>query len=98
MLWQAFREINRASSMAQRSIILPPGAPRAHRDALRTAVTRLKTDKAFQADAQKSVNFVPDFTVGAAAEKIVAASTKLSPEVLKFLDGYLKKVTTKKSN
>ena len=98
MLWQAFREINRASSMAQRSIILPPGSPRAHRDALRAAVTRLKTDRTFRDDALKTVNFVPDFTVGAAAEKIVAASTKLSPEVLKFLDGYLKKVTTKKSN
>jgi hypothetical protein len=33
--------------------------------------------------------------VGAAAERILAASTKLSPPVLKFLDGYLKKVTGK---
>ena len=98
MLWKAFREINRASSMAQRSVILPPGAPRAHRDALRAAVTRLKTDKGFRDDALKSVNFVPDFTVGAAAENILKITSKMTPQVKTFLDGYLKKVTGKRTN
>lgn len=98
ILWQTFREINRASSMAQRSVILPPGAPKAARDALRAAVTKLNDDPGFRADSLKTVNFVPQFAVGAEAEKILAASTKLSQPVLGFLKDYIAKVEGRKSN
>ncbi|MEE8334049.1 MAG: hypothetical protein V3R85_09390 [Alphaproteobacteria bacterium] len=94
-LWQVFREINRAGSMAQRSVILPPGSPKVARDALRAAVLKLNTDPTFRADALKTVNFVPSFDVGAAGEKILAASTKLSQGTLDFLKGYLEKVDKK---
>lgn len=97
-LWDVFREVNRAGSMAQRSIILPPGSPKAARDALRAAVHRLNKDATFRADATKTVNFVPVFDVGSAGEKIMKASIKLSDSTLKFLKGYIAKADKKKSN
>ena len=97
-LWNVFREVNRAGSMAQRSIILPPGSPKAARDALRAAVHKLNKDAGFSADAMKTVSFVPVFEVGPAAEKILAASTNLSAGTLKFLKGYIAKVDAKKTN
>jgi tripartite-type tricarboxylate transporter receptor subunit TctC len=97
-LWEVFREVNRAGSMAQRSIILPPGSPKAARAALRAAVHKLNKDATFRADAMKTVNFVPVFDVGPAGEKILAASTKLSAGTLKFLKSYIAKVDAKKTN
>ncbi|MDA0652166.1 MAG: hypothetical protein O3C49_02675 [Proteobacteria bacterium] len=96
ILWKAFREVNRSSSMVQRSLLLPPGSPKAAIDALRKAVVALNSDPDFARDAQKTVNFVPNYDVGAAAEKLTKVSTSLSPEVIEFLKGYIAKVTTKK--
>lgn len=92
MLWKVFREVNRSSSMVQRSIVLPPGSPKAAVTALRKAVTALNDDPAFAKDALKTVNFVPNYDVGKQAEKLLKASTHLSPDVVAFLKGYLAKV------
>ena len=94
-LWDVFREVNRAGSMAQRSIILPPGSPKAAIAALRAAVHKLNKDPGFKADATKTVNFVPLFDVGPAAEKIMKASIKLTKPTLDFLRGYIAKVDKK---
>jgi len=98
MLWKVFREVNRASSMVQRSIVLPPGSPKAAIDALRKAVIALNDDPDFAKDALKTVNFVPEYDVGKQAEKLLKASTQMSPDVIEFLKGYLDKVTTKKKS
>lgn len=98
IMWKTFREVNRASGMVQRSIVLPPGSPKAALTALRKAVTALNDDPQFAKDSLKTVNFVPRYDVGEKAEKILKASIKMSPEVLTFLKGYIAKVTTKKSN
>ena len=47
-MWNVFREVNRAAAMAQRSIIMPPGSPKASRDALRAAVLKLNKDPGLQ--------------------------------------------------
>ena len=94
-LWEAFREVNRAGSMAQRSVILPPGAPKAAIAALRAAVHKLNKDPAYKADANKTVSFVPQFDVGPAAEKIMKASIKITKPTLEFLKGYIAKVDKK---
>jgi len=94
-LWEAFREVNRAGSMAQRSVILPPGAPKAAIAALRAAVHKLNKDSAYKADANKTVSFVPRFDVGPAAEKIMKASIKITKPTLEFLKGYIAKVDKK---
>ena len=94
-LWDVFREVNRAGSMAQRSIILPPGAPKAAVSALRAAVHKMNKDPAYKADALKTVSFVPAFIVGAAAEKVLKASTVISKPALDFLKGYIAKVDKK---
>ncbi len=97
MMWKVFREVNRASGMVQRSIVLPPGSPKAAIDALRNAVTRLNDDPVFAKDAQKTVSFVPNYDVGEKAEKILKASIKLSPDVIEFLKKYVEKVSKTKS-
>jgi tripartite-type tricarboxylate transporter receptor subunit TctC len=97
MLWKAFREVNRAGAMVQRGVFLPPNSPKAALEALRAAVRKLNKDPAFAKDAMKTVNFVPEYDVGAAAEKLMRASTKLSPDVVKFLKEYVAKVTKTKS-
>ena len=94
-LWQAFREVNRAGSMAQRSVILPPGAPKAAVAALRAAVHKLNKDPGYKSDANKTVSFVPRFDVGPAAEKIMKASIKITEPTLEFLRGYIAKVAKK---
>jgi len=96
MLWKAFREVNRSSSMVQRSLLLPPGSPKAAIKALRKAVVALNSDPEFAKDAQKTINFVPNYDVGAAAENLTKVSTSLSPDVIEFLKGYIAKVTKKK--
>lgn len=94
--WNIFREVNRAAAMAQRSIIMSPESPKASRNALRDAVLKLNKDPGFRADALKSVNFVPFYDVGSAAENILAASAKLSPSTVEFLTDYIAKVEKKK--
>ena len=94
-LWQAFREVNRAGSMAQRSVILPPGAPKAAVAALRAAVHKLNKDPGYKSDANKTVSFVPRFDVGPAAEKIMKASIKITEPTLEFLRGYIATVAKK---
>ena len=98
IMWKTFREVNRASSMVQRSIVMPPGSPKAALVALRKAVTALNGDAQFAKDSLKTVSFVPQYDVGEKAEKITKASIKLSPDVITFLKGYIDKVTSKKSN
>ena len=97
MLWRVFREVNRAGGMVQRGILLPPKSPKAALAALRKAVHGLNKDKEFARDAMKTVSFVPKFDVGPAAEKLMKASTKLSPDVIEFLKAYVAKVSKTKS-
>ncbi len=97
MLWKVFRETNRAGGMVQRSIMLPPKSPKAALEALRKAVHGLNKDAEFARDAMKTVSFVPKFDVGPVAEKLMEASTKLSPDVVKFLKEYVAKVSKTKT-
>ncbi|MBT3535544.1 MAG: hypothetical protein HN478_16815 [Rhodospirillaceae bacterium] len=98
IMWKVFREVNRASGMAQRSIVMPPGSPKAALMALRKAVHGLNNDPQFAKDSMKTVSFVPQYDIGAVAERITKASIKLSPDVITFLKGYVDKVTSKKTN
>ena len=95
IMWKVFREVNRASGMAQRSIVMPPGSPKAALSALRAAVHKLNKDPEFAKDSKKTVNFVPQYDIGETAEKIMQASSKLSPDVITFLKGYVAKVQKK---
>ncbi|MDC0033794.1 hypothetical protein OAJ57_04445 [Alphaproteobacteria bacterium] len=95
IMWKVFREVNRASGMAQRSIVMPPGSPKAALSALRAAVHKLNKDPQFAKDSKKTVNFVPQYDIGETAEKIMQASSKLSPDVITFLKGYVAKVQKK---
>jgi len=95
IMWKVFREVNRASGMAQRSIVMPPGSPKAALSALRAAVHKLNKDPQFAKDSKKTVNFVPQYDIGETAEKIMEASSKLSPDVITFLKDYVAKVQKK---
>ncbi len=97
MLWKAFREVNRVGSMTQRAILMPPKSPKEALTALRNAVTALNKDPEFAKDAMKTINFVPSYDVGAAAERMLEVSTKISPDVIEFLRGYIAKASKPKS-
>ena len=45
-------------------IVMPPGAPQAAVDALRTAIARVNADKAYAEEAEKTFGFVPQWAAG----------------------------------
>ncbi|MDP6109624.1 MAG: hypothetical protein QGF71_06060 [Rhodospirillales bacterium] len=93
--WKALRSILRFAGSAIRTLVLPPGSPKASVDALRQAVTSLAKDPIYAADAKKSIGFVPRFRVGADAEELIRVSTRLEPDVVEFLKGYVAKARKK---
>lgn len=97
MLWKAFRQVNRAAGMVQRAILLPPKSPQAALASLRKAVVGLNRDPEYARDAMKTVAFVPRFEVGPAAESLMKASTRLTPDVVRFLRDYIAKVARTRS-
>ena len=62
--WEAYKTLFEINSTLQRLIVLPPGAPQAAYDALRVAIDGVNADKDFAAEAQKTIEFVPDYPTG----------------------------------
>ena len=63
-LWDAFQTVRTISGTMLRILALPPGAPRPAVEALQAALVRLNNDKAYAADAMKTIGFVPEYTTG----------------------------------
>ena len=96
VIWKAFREINRVANNVQRSVILPPGTPAKHVNVLHAAAEKLKHDPEWQAEAMKTIKFIPVVTAGAKAQAMLRESATMSPDVKKFLLGYIAKAQPKK--
>lgn len=94
--WKALRSILRFAGSAIRTLVLPPGSPKASVTAMRKAVAALAKDPAYAADAKKSIGFVPRFRIGAEAEELIRVSTRLSPDVVTFLKVYVEKARKRK--
>jgi hypothetical protein len=89
-LWDIYKAIIGADGIIQRLIVMPPGAPRAAVEALRTAITRVNGDKAYAEEAQMTFGFVPQWEAAADTPKVAQAALSVRPEVRTFLVDYMK--------
>jgi tripartite-type tricarboxylate transporter receptor subunit TctC len=92
-LWEAFHAIRTISGSMLRIVALPPGAPKAAVEALRTAVERLNHDKAYAEEAMKVIGFVPEYTTGPDTNREVREGISVNPEIKAFIASYVKKST-----
>jgi len=90
-LLDAYNVINKLSTNMLRLIALPPGAPKEALDDLRTALKELSTDKAFAADAEKALKFVPTFVIGQDAETMLKEQLDVDEDIRTFLKDYVAK-------
>jgi len=91
-LWDAYKTIFDINSTLQRLLALPPGAPRAAYDALRTGIERLNNDKEFADEAMKVIQFVPEYPTGPDMANKVRSMLVASPEMRKFVNDYMRAV------
>jgi tripartite-type tricarboxylate transporter receptor subunit TctC len=91
-LWEAYKTLFDVNSTLQRLIVLPPGAPKAAYDALRTAIERINNDKEFAAEALKTIEFVPDYPTAADMSDQVRAILHATPEMRAFINDYMRNV------
>lgn len=87
--FEAWKALFQMGVMANKAIVLPPGTPKHIVETWRTAVRKALADPGFQKDSEKIVGGYPQF-VGDAALPIVKEATTPSPEVLEWINNYLK--------
>jgi tripartite-type tricarboxylate transporter receptor subunit TctC len=95
-LWDTYLALITLNGAMQRIIALPPGAPPAAVAALREALNKLNRDKEFAADAMKTLGFVPEYDADAGTPNEIRSALVVSPEIRKFIPGYIKKGSTTK--
>jgi tripartite-type tricarboxylate transporter receptor subunit TctC len=88
--WEAYKTLFEINSTLQRVIVLPPGTPKAAYDAIRVAIEGVNNDKDFAAEAQKTIEFVPDYPTGADMNQTVRGMLHATPEMRKFIVDYTK--------
>jgi tripartite-type tricarboxylate transporter receptor subunit TctC len=74
-----------------RLVALPPGAPREAVDALRAAIVKLASDKAYLNEAIKLMGDVPEYVTGATLNEDVRKALSISPELKAFMEAYAKR-------
>ncbi len=89
-LWDAYRTNLAVDSAMLRTVVMPPGAPQAAVDALRTALARLNNDKDYAEDAMKTMQFVPHYETGADINARVRRALTVPPEIRSFVLEYMK--------
>ena len=90
-MWDAYRANLSIDSAMLRTVVLPPGVPAAAVDALRSAVARLNNDPEFAKEAQKSLQFVPQYVTGGDLNAQVRRTLVVKPEIRTFVSDYVKK-------
>ena len=89
-LWDVYRTNLAVDSAMLRTVVLPPGAPPAAVDALRKAFAQLNTDRDFAEDAQKAIQFVPQFITSADLNAQVRRTLVVDPAIRTFVTDYIK--------
>ena len=89
-LWDAYRTNLAVDSAMLRTVVMPPGAPAAAVDALRTALARLNTDKDYAEEAMKAMQFVPHYETGDDINTRVRRALTVPPEIRSFVLEYMK--------
>jgi hypothetical protein len=95
-MWKTFLELHGIASTTQRWVVLPPGTPPKALSTLRAAFAGLNGDDVYKAEAQKTLKFVPVYTIGDESEKLLKPLLKMSPDVEKFIKEYVRKLTVVK--
>jgi tripartite-type tricarboxylate transporter receptor subunit TctC len=96
IMWRTFLELHGIASTTQRWVVLPPGTPPKALSTLRAAFAGLNGDDVYKAEAQKTLKFVPVYTIGDESEKLLKPLLKMSPDVEKFMKEYVRKLTVVK--
>jgi len=73
-----------------RIAVFPPGTPKAAVDAMRTAFTRLGSDKEFAEESTKAFSYVPEFEAGPDTNERVRPALFTSAEMKSFVAEYVK--------
>ena len=89
-LWEAYRVLYDMNSTLQRMIALAPGAPAAALAALRAGIEGLNHDQEFAAEAQSTIDFVPDYPTAADMSQKVRALMVASPQMRDFINDYMR--------
>ncbi len=89
-LWEAYMAGVLLSNSMLRQVIMPPGTPPAAVAAVREAIGKLATDKAFAEETMKTFNFVPDWVATENVAEVTRANMNLDPKTRAFLLDYMK--------
>jgi tripartite-type tricarboxylate transporter receptor subunit TctC len=88
-LWEVYKSIIALNGAMQRMVVMPPSVPPAAVAALRTAINKLNTDKAYGEDAMKAFGFVPEWVADDGTAERVRKQLVLAPETKEFLHDYI---------
>jgi len=89
-LWDIYKSLISTDGIIQRMIVMPPGAPQPAIDALRAAIARVNSDKAYAEEAERTFGFVPQWAAGPDTPKVAQTALTVRPEVRAFLTDYMK--------
>lgn len=89
-LWDAYLTLVSLRGAMQRVAVLPPGAPKEALEALRAGFRQLNDDAQFGQDAIGTYGYATEFYAQSDTSERVRAALKVKPELLRFLDGYIK--------
>ncbi len=88
--WNIFKSILAFDSQMARLITFPPGVPKEAIDTMQDAVRKLNADKEFASDAEKLVNFVPNYEARADLPQFIANALKVSDADRQWIANYIK--------
>ena len=90
--WQALVLLNRIMENMIRTIFMPPTAPQAAVDEMRSAFDKLSRDPEFIAQWKKVVLVEPYFIMGTEGERIISDLANVQPPMANFLRKYIEEM------
>jgi len=87
--WEALVLLNRIMENMIRTIFMPPNAPQAAVEEMRTAFDKLSRDPEFIAQWTKVVLVKPHFIMGGEGERIISDLAHVQPSMANFLRKYI---------
>lgn len=89
-MWEAYKTNLAVDAQMLRMIAMPPGSPPAAVAALRKALAALNDDADYAADAMKTIQFVPHYTIAANLDQQVRDRLTIPPQMRSFITAYMK--------
>lgn len=89
LLWESYLACVSLNGTLQRMIVFPPSVPNAAVQALRAGIRKLKDDKDYAAEAEKTLGFVPEYEAGDEVDATVRSVLTVRPELREFINKYI---------